>query len=185
MRFGVMSGQLYAITESVSRGQMLRKTRRSDSETAAVAASRILSYSEPMKAARTSNRVRARLKEELHARDISQRELADALSKQTDEYWTQSKVGKVLNGNVELKVDDADAIAKVAGIFLTEAVRDRGLEFYAEMTPLELRVLERIRQRPTLLHGLLMILDMAPTPRAVKPDRPKRGGPLLSQKKQA
>jgi len=138
-----------------------------------------------MRPPKASTRVRERLREELRARDITQRELADALSKQTDDYWTQSKVGKVLTGHVELKVDDADAIAKVAGIFLTEAVRDRGLEFYAEMTPTELRILERLRQRPQVLQGVMMILDMVPTPRAVKPDRPKRGGPLLSQKKQA
>lgn len=148
-----------------------------------VAADRIVSYSNAMKPPHTSDRVRARLKEELRARDISQRELADALSRHTDDYWTQSKVGKVLNGNVELKVDDADAIAKVAGIFLTEAVRDRGLEFYAEMTPTELRVLERMRQRPNLLHGILMILDMGHLPESAVPPklRPKRGRPLNSQ----
>lgn len=133
----------------------------------------------------TSQRVRDRLREELKARDITQRELADALSKQTREFWTQSKVAKVLGGHVELKVDDADAIAKVAGIFLTEAVRDRGLEFYAEMTPTELRILERLRQRPNVLHGIMAILDMVPGPQVIKPDRPKRGRPLNSARKQA
>jgi transcriptional regulator with XRE-family HTH domain len=138
-----------------------------------------------MKRPTTADRVRGRLKDELNARDISQRELADALSKQTDDYWTQSRVGKVLNGNVELKVDDADAIAKVAGIFLTEAVRDRGLEFYAEMTPTELRILERMRQRPNLLQGIMLILDIAPLGSVGgtdigRPLRPKRGGPLKS-----
>lgn len=128
-----------------------------------------------------SARVRARLKEELRSRDISQRELADALTKSTGDYWTQSRVGKVLNGNVELRVDDADAIAKVAGIFLSEAVRDRGLEFYAEMTPTELRVLERLRREPDILDGVLILLRLRPGPRPPeRPAKPKRGRPLTS-----
>ena len=136
-----------------------------------------------MKPTTASARVRQRLKDELQAVGISQRELADELSKQTNEYWTQSKVGKVLNGNVELKVDDVDAIAKVAGIFLSEAVRDRGLEFYAEMTPTELRVLERLRRRTGALQGVMLLLDMPITTDASAPvpKRPKRGRPLNSE----
>lgn len=134
-----------------------------------------------MKPERASDRVRLRLKEALKAQDISQRELADGLSRTTDEFWTQSRVAKVLNGNVELKVDDVDAIAKVAGIFISEAVRDRGLEFYAEMTPTELRILERIRQKPNTLQGLMLLLDMQShsEPRPVS-NKPKRGRPLNS-----
>lgn len=153
-----------------------------------VAPDTIVAYSHSMKPATTSDRVRARLREELRARDISQRELADTLSKQTGEFWTQSKVAKVLGGHVELKVDDADAIAKVAGIFLTEAVRDRGLEFYAEMTPSELRVLERMRQRPHLMHGIMILLEISQAPPGTKtPPKPQRGRPLssVSHKRQA
>lgn len=135
-----------------------------------------------MKQKTTADRVCERLKEELKARDISQRELAEALTKETGELWTQPKIGKLLNGNVRLTVNDADAIAKVAGIFLTEAVRDRGLEFYAEMTPTELRVLERLRQRPGVLQAVMVLLDISPVANAFtpKPPRPKVGRPLTS-----
>lgn len=152
----------------------------SDSESDAVAGTKRvpLQYAS-MNPHPASARVRARLKEELHARDISQRELADALSKLTGHTWTQSKVGKVLTGAVELKVDDVDAIAKVAHIYLSEAVRDRGLEFYAEMTPTELRMLEKMRQRPAVLHAIMLLLEMKPPDTiSSREPKPRRGGPL-------
>ncbi len=128
-----------------------------------------------------SARVRARLKDELQSRAISQRELADALSKQTAEFWTQSRVAKVLGGHVELKLDDVEAIARVAGIALSEAVRDRGLEFWAEMTPTEVRILERLRQRPHIREALLLLLDVhQPSVPDLHP-KPKRGRPLNSE----
>lgn len=143
----------------------------------------IFAYSDLVTSDKASARVRQRLRDELRSRGISQRELADTLSKQTSEFWTQSKVQKVLTGVVELKVDDVEAIAKVAGIFLSEAVRDRGLEFYAEMSPTELRVLERLRKKPETIHGLMMLLDMAHPANLTAPvtKRRKRGRPLTSE----
>lgn len=132
---------------------------------------------------RASERVRLRLQEELRAKDISQRTLADRLSDITEETWTQSKVGKVLNGHVELKVDDVDAITKVLGLFISEAVRDRGLEFYAEMTPTELRILERIRRRPEIMQAVMVLLDIPAVTEfaATVPKKRKRGRPLNSE----
>lgn len=127
-----------------------------------------------------SARARRRIRDELDARGISQRDLADLLTRATNENWRQARIGKVLTGAVELKVDDAAVIASVIGLTLTEVVRDRGLEFYAEMTPTELRILERIRQRPHILSALLVLLDIAPRdPAITKPalDVPKRRGP--------
>lgn len=131
-----------------------------------------------------ADRTRRRLKEELDARGISQRDLADILSRRDTEIWTQSKLGKILNGRVELKVEDVDLIARAAGINLTEAVRDRGMEFCAEMTPSELRVLERLRQRPDFLEGVMMLLDIPSTtakPNPTTSPRRKRGRPLNSE----
>lgn len=144
----------------------------------------IVSYNAGMPTTTASARVRARLADELRARNITQRECAERLTAETGELWTQSRIGKVLNGAVELRVDDVEAIARVAGIFLSEAVRDRGLEFYAEMTPLELRVLERIRQKPTTLNALLVLLDLSPAITASQPSvskQRKRGRPLDSE----
>jgi len=129
-----------------------------------------------------STRIRGRLKDELRERDISQRELADKLTRDTGVQWNQAKIGKVLNGDVELKVDDLDAIARSLGIFISEAVRDRGLEFYAEMTPTALRMLTVFRQKPLAFQQAIQILHgIMPAPVAVpktdEPARPKRGRP--------
>jgi len=85
---------------------------------------------------RRSEHVRLRLREEMAKKDMSQRDVAGILN------WSQSKVAHILNGRVELGVDDLEAFCFGVGIQLTEAVRDRGLEFCAEMTPTEMRLLE-------------------------------------------
>lgn len=132
-----------------------------------------------LKIARTSDRVRLRLREEIDAHDISQQTLAELLTKETGEAWSKSKVAHVLSGHVQLLVDDADAIAKIVGLYLTEAVRDRGLEFYAEMSPTELKILERMRKRPEVLQAVMLLVGVTPpenqTPnfqKRLKPGRP-------------
>lgn len=89
-----------------------------------------------------ASQARQRIREEMERQKLSQREVADLLQ------WSQSRVGKILIGRVGLDVDDLEALCFAVGISLTEAVRDRGFEFCAEMTPTELRLLERIRQLP-------------------------------------
>lgn len=91
----------------------------------------------------TSSRVRARLLQEMKDRKMSQTDIAGILE------WTQPRVSKILHGRVELGVEELSALCFAVGISLTEAVRDRGMEFCAEMTPTELRFLERLRQLPT------------------------------------
>lgn len=90
-------------------------------------------------------RVRQRLRDEMDLRGISQRRLTELINSRVPDNWTQSKLGKVLTGRVELRVEDMDLIASALGISLVEVVRDRGLEFVAELTPTELRLLERLR----------------------------------------
>ncbi len=122
-----------------------------------------VSYSEPRMT--TSERIRLRLREEMQARHISQRGLADRLTRATRANWRQAKVGKILGGQIELKVDDLDAIATCVGISLVEAVRDRGLEFFAEMTPTEVRILERMRQHgPAYVAALMTLLNVPGDP---------------------
>lgn len=102
-----------------------------------------------------SDQARLRLREEMERQKLSQREVSDLLR------WSQSRVAKLLTGRVELTVDDLDAMCFALGIQLTEAVRDHGLEFCAEMTPSELRVLERIRQLPqNVLDAVMTIIDV-------------------------
>lgn len=125
-----------------------------------------------------ADRIRSRIRDEMDTLSITQRELTDVLSRQTREVWTQSRVGKILTGRVELCVADVAAMANALGITLVEAVRDRGLEFFAEMRPSEVRIIERLRRRPDLHDAILTILDVshAPRPKGGK----KVGRPLNS-----
>lgn len=158
-----------------------------ESESVVIVPAGLPPYSVTMPEQTASDRVRALLKDELRARDISQRELAEKVERLTGEQWTQGRIGKVLNGDVELKVDDLDYISRAIGIFLSEAVRDRGLEFYAEMTPTELRLLSIYRRKPQPFKDAIQILhDMTPvavTPKLDTPvqKRPKRGRPQNSE----
>lgn len=79
---------------------------------------------------------RQRIRDEMDRQKLSQRDVADLLS------WSQSRVGKLLTGRVELGVDDLNSLAFAVGLTLTEVVRDRGMEFCAELTPTELRFLQ-------------------------------------------
>jgi transcriptional regulator with XRE-family HTH domain len=97
-----------------------------------------------------SERARQRVLEEKDLKDISQEDIADMLG------WTGSDVSKRLHGKVKLTVDDLEALCFAVGITMTEAVRDRGVEFCAEMTPTEMRLLERYRQIPRDLQDAFM-----------------------------
>lgn len=97
-----------------------------------------------------SERARKRIREEMGTKGLSQRDVAGILN------WSQARVSKNLNGRVKLFVDDLAAMCFACGITLTEAVRDHGVEFCAELTPIELRILERLRQLPADVRAGLM-----------------------------
>lgn len=98
-----------------------------------------------------SHRVRARLRDEFAHRKISQRKLADRLTKATGEVYTQSKVHKILTGQVQLLVDDLERLADLLGWTVVETVRDQGREFVADLTPSELKLLTLLRENPPVL----------------------------------
>lgn len=119
-----------------------------------------------------------RIRDEMSTRKLSQRDLAERLG------CSQGRVAKILNGRVELRVNDLEELAKFVALPVTEVIRDRGLEFYAELSPTEVRMIERLRARPHLLQGVLLILEISgvlATPPATKPKR-KRGRPLNSER---
>lgn len=99
-----------------------------------------------------SERARRRIRDEMQRQHLSQRDVAHLLN------WSQSRVSKVLNARVEFNVDDLAALCFALSLQITEAVRDHGLEFLAEMTPTELRILERIRQLPKPVFDAVMTL---------------------------
>lgn len=87
-----------------------------------------------------NDRVRERLREEKASRKISERDLAAFCR------WSQSKVAQKLGGHTAITLNELETLCQALGISPTEAVRDRGLEFVADLTPTELRVLEIIRR---------------------------------------
>ena len=121
-----------------------------------------------------AQRALARIRDEMAERRISQRDLADRLQ------CSQGRIAKMLNGHVNLRLMDLELLARAVGIAVTETVRDRGLEFYAEMTPTELRMLERLRQRPQAMEAIRTLLQVegpveqtAVTPKPGKVGRPR------------
>jgi len=119
---------------------------------------------------RVAEQARERIRDGMREKALSQRDVAELLK------WSQSRVAKLLNARVEMGVDDLEALCFAVGITLTEAVRDRGLEFCAEMTPTELRVLERFRQlQPNVRDAVMTLLDVrAHTPLSERRAMPAR-----------
>lgn len=110
-----------------------------------------------------AQRVRQRLIDERSAQRVSQRELVRRINAQRPEEWSQSKLAKVLTGAVELKMDDVECIGEALGLTMVEVVRDRGLEFVADLAPHELRILERLRNlRPEERAAIFTILGIPP-----------------------
>ena len=100
----------------------------------------------PSRMTRLSEQVRLRLREEMARKDMSQRDVAGILG------WSQSRVAHILNGRVEMSIDDLAEFAFGLNLSVVETVRDPGMEFCADMTPTELRMFERMRQlHPTVL----------------------------------
>lgn len=87
-----------------------------------------------------NERARQRLKAEKARRHLSERDIGDLLQ------WSQSKVAQKLSGRTPITLDELESLCFALSIAPTEAVRDHGLEFCAEMTPSEMRLLEQIRK---------------------------------------
>ena len=112
-------------------------------------------------------RVRALVRDELAHRKISQRVAAERLEAYTGEPWSQSKVHKILTGQVEFSLTDCVAFARILDLSIPELMREPGREYVGDLTPSEFRVLETIRERPEMIPLILAI--GAPAPR--KPGR--------------
>ena len=116
---------------------------------------------------RLTEQVIERLREEIARKGFSQRDLAELLQ------WSQSRVAKFLSGRMALTLDALEAFCIILQLRPTEAVRDRGLEFCAEMTPGELRVFQILRSDPAALDALMTLLHV----RTASPRRTRSGRP--------
>lgn len=105
-----------------------------------------------------SQRARLRLREEMTKKHLNQTDVAGLLG------WQQGRVSKILNGRIGLDVDTLGDLCFALSVPITEVLRDRGLEFCAEMTPTELRLLERLRELPVpMLDAVKMLIQISPT----------------------
>lgn len=101
-----------------------------------------------------NDRARQRIREEAERRKLSHRNMAGFLG------WGFNKVMQKLTGRTPMTLNEYAAMCFAVGLQPTEGVRDRGLEFLAEMTPKELRLLELARAlSPTEFDGLLHLLS--------------------------
>lgn len=135
-----------------------------DSGFETIAVSELTRYiAEIRMAEKLSERVRLRLRDEMSRKNLSQRDLAGMLN------TNQSRISKLLSGQIALDVDALEELCVVLGIAPTEAVRDHGLEFCAEMTPTELRLFQEMRKEPHRFEGVLAIFEVRT--KTNKPDR--------------
>ncbi len=86
-----------------------------------------------------NTRVRFRLREEKARKSLTDRDIADSLG------WSQARVTQKLTGRTPITLQDLEALCLAIGLSPLETLRDRGLDFVAELTPTEFRMLERIR----------------------------------------
>lgn len=115
-----------------------------------------------------SERALLRIREEMQERKISQRDLAEAMD------CSQGRIAKILGGGVNLRFDDLATLAAAVGVRLTEAVRDRGAEFFAEMTPTEVRMFHAYQRKSVAFQeAIQLMLGLPPTtPVSTKQDTP-------------
>jgi transcriptional regulator with XRE-family HTH domain len=126
-------------------------------------------------AAHLSAQVRQRLRVRMTEKRYTQRDVANFTG------WSQSRVAKVLSGRTAVDIDELGEFCSALGLSPVETVRDPGLEFVADLTPFELRILERFRAiDPKLQEAIATILNVKPptTPQRYATDPNKKHGRL-------
>ena len=117
-----------------------------------------------------AERVRERIKRWMETAQLGQRELARDLGK--SQVWLQ----KVLAGENAVRLRDIDLIADALRTTAAELLRDSDDERYTlELTPTEVRVIERLRRRPEILEGITKVLQIYPPvpPKGTSNPKPK------------
>jgi transcriptional regulator with XRE-family HTH domain len=103
-----------------------------------------------------NERARQRLREEKDRLKLGERDIAAFTG------WSRAKVNQKLAGTTDITLNDLQALCEAMRLPPSEAVRDRGLEFCAEMTPTELRILELLRHLPKPAFDAVLTLLTAP-----------------------
>lgn len=109
---------------------------------------------------RLADQVRTSLREEMSKRHISGRTIEQILGGPA-RGWSRSQIQKVLSGGARVSIDFIEGMCFALGVSVVEIVRDRGLEFVADLTPLELRFLQVLRELdPQFRDSLFGVLDV-------------------------
>lgn len=95
---------------------------------------------------------RDRIRAEMQKKHLSQRDVAGMLN------WSQSRVAKLMTGRVEMGLTDLEGLCFAVGLSPVEAVRDPGMQFCAEMTPTELRLLQQLRHLPRDVFEAMLLM---------------------------
>ena len=104
-----------------------------------------------------AERVRGRIKRWMETAQLGQRELATDIGK--SQVWLQ----KVLTGENSVRLRDLDAVAHALRTTAAELVRDDADERYTlDLSPTEVRVIEKLRRRPEILDGITKVLQIFP-----------------------
>lgn len=131
-----------------------------------------------------ADRAILRVKEEMTRLNLSQRDLAKRLK------CSQGRIAKMITGRQKLQVNDLAMLAEAVGLTLSETIRDRDLEFFAEMSGIEVDILLTYRKKSMeMKRAFMTFLGMEapavlPEPKHIlKSVRGKPGRPLNSSKR--
>lgn len=105
-----------------------------------------------------AERVRERLKHWLAVTNLTQRELARTVQK--SQVW----VKHVLHGTNEVRLRDLDIVADAMRTTASELVRADDERYQLELSPTEVRVIEKLRRDSRLYAAVCMICEIPPPP---------------------
>jgi transcriptional regulator with XRE-family HTH domain len=107
-------------------------------------------------------RVRQRMKHWMDTTGVGQRDFSGDLHK--SQIWLQ----KILKGENHVRLKDLDEVAQAMRTTASDLVRGDDERYQLELTPTEVRILERMRRRPEAFTAIASLLGV---PTAVLPDK--------------
>lgn len=110
-----------------------------------------------------AERVRQKVIALMDERGYSQREMARRLER--SQPWVAKVIRGPLKAGQDVRLEDLDDVALALGVTAVELVRDHGLEFVANLTPSEMRMLQQIRKLPAHVIEAVRVLIDAPNRR--------------------
>lgn len=101
-----------------------------------------------------ADRVRERMARWMETTGLSQDEFVADLQK--SQVWLQ----KVLKGENHVRLKDLDTVADAMRTTASELVRGAAERYQLELTPTEVRIVEKLRRRPTAFNAVAELLQI-------------------------